>query len=193
VLSVTVGFLNSPLTDNWLGGLLDNETVLTAGIAHHDFSTIDAVISTVVVVASIGIGYLLFFLGRLPRGVTGRSRPANLGYTFLANRYYLDHLWSGVVVGGIKGPIARGAYWFNQNVIDGIVNAVGIGGTRVGEWTYKWIDQGAIDGTVNGLGLGAAESGGSLRQVIQTGRVQWYGSMLFGAVALLALALVIFV
>ena len=39
----------------------------------------------------------------------------------------------------------------------------------------------------------ASETGGGLRQVIQTGRVQWYGSMLFGAVALLALALVIFV
>jgi hypothetical protein len=46
---------------------------------------------------------------------------------------------------------------------------------------------------VNGLGLGAVESGGSLREAIQTGRVQWYGSILFGAVALLALALVIFV
>ena len=81
----------------------------------------------------------------------------------------------------------------NQNVIDGIVNAVGIGAKRTGEFVYKWIDQGVVDGTVNGLGLGASESGGGLRTVIQTGRVQWYGSILFGAVGLLALALVIFV
>ncbi|HVM51593.1 MAG TPA: NADH-quinone oxidoreductase subunit L [Acidimicrobiales bacterium] len=193
VLSVGVGFLNSPLTDMWLGGLIDNETVLTAGIAHHDFSVPDALVSTAVVLLALGLGYLLFFRDRLPKGVTERSKPALAGYTFLVNKYYLDHLWTGVVVGSIKGPIARGAYWLNQNVIDGVVNAAGIASRRSGEWVYKWIDQGAIDGTVNGLGLGASETGGSLRQVIQTGRVQWYGSILFGAVALLALALVIFV
>ena len=80
-----------------------------------------------------------------------------------------------------------------QNVIDAIVNGVAAGARRAGNWTYKWIDQGVIDGTVNGLGIGASETGGSLREVIQTGRVQWYGSLLFGAVALLALGLVIFV
>jgi hypothetical protein len=78
-------------------------------------------------------------------------------------------------------------------VLDGVVNGVGNGARRTGSWIYKWIDQGAIDGTVNGLGMGASETGGGLREVIQTGRVQWYGSMLFGAVAILALALVIFV
>jgi NADH-quinone oxidoreductase subunit L len=192
VLSVGVGFLNSPLTDNWLGGLLDNEMTLTAGVAHHDFELGAAAISTVVVLAALAIGYLLFFRDRLPKGVVQRNKAANAGYTFLVNKYYLDHLWTGIVVGSIKAPIARGAYWVNQRVIDGVVNAVGIAGRRAGDWVYKWIDQGAIDGTVNGLGLGASESGGSLREVIQTGRVQWYGSMLFGAVALLALALVIF-
>jgi NADH-quinone oxidoreductase subunit L len=192
-MSVIAGFLNSPLTDNWLGGLLENEMFFEAGVAHHDFSVPDALIATVVALAAIGLGYVLFFQDKLPRGVTERNKPARLGYTFLANKYYLDDLWTGGVVGSIKGPIARGAYWVNQNVIDGIVNAVGNGARITGNWIYKWIDQGAIDGTVNGLGLGASETGGSLRQVIQTGRVQWYGSMLFGAVALLALALVIFV
>ena len=193
VLSVGVGFLNSPLTDNWLGGLLDNQTVLGAGVAHHDFSVPDALLSTAVVVAALAVGYFAFFRDRLPKGVTERNKAAKAGYTFLLNKYYLDVLWTDVVVGSIKRPIARGAYWVNQNVIDGIVNAVGIGGKRLGDWVYKWIDQGVVDGTVNGLGLGATESGGGLREVIQTGRVQWYGSMLFGAVALLALALVIFI
>jgi NADH-quinone oxidoreductase subunit L len=193
VLSVGVGFLNSPLTDNWLGKLLESETILSAGVAHHDFSVADAALSTVVVLAALGVGFVLFFKDRLPKGVTERNKLAHAGYTFLANRYYLDHLWSGVVVGSIKSPIARAAYWVNQNVIDGVVNAAGVAGRVAGNWVYKWIDQGAIDGTVNGLGIGASESGGGLREVIQTGRVQWYGSMLFGAVALLALALVIFV
>jgi NADH-quinone oxidoreductase subunit L len=152
-----------------------------------------ALLSTAVVIGALLAGYALFFRDRLPKGLTQRSTPARLGYTFLVNKYYLDDLETGVVVGSIKGPIARAAYWVNQNVIDGVVNAVGIGGRKTGDFIYKWIDQGAIDGTVNGLGLGAEGTGGGLRSVIQTGRVQWYGSMLFGAVALLALALVIFV
>ena len=192
-MSVVTGFLNSPLTDSWLGRLIENETVLGAGVPEHKFSYSAAGISTAVVLGALAVGYVLFFRDRLPKGVTARSTPARLGYRFLVEKYYLDHLWSGVVVGSIKGPIARAAYWVNQNVIDAVVNGAGIAGRKVGDFTYRWIDQGAIDGTVNGLGLGASESGGSLRSVIQTGRVQWYGSMLFGAVALLALALVIFV
>jgi NADH-quinone oxidoreductase subunit L len=192
-MSIVTGFLNSPLTDFWLGGLLENEAFFAASVAHHDFSVADALISTVVVLSALGIGYLLFFKDKLPKGVTERNKLARAGYQLLVNKYYLDDLWTGVVVGSIKGPIARGAYWVNQNVIDAVVNGVGDGARRSGNWVYKWIDQGAIDGTVNGLGLGASETGGSLREVIQTGRVQWYGSLLFGAVALLALGLVIFV
>ena len=45
------------------------------------------------------------------------------GYTVLVNKYYFDHLYTDIIVGDIKGPIARASYWFNQNVIDGVVNA----------------------------------------------------------------------
>jgi NADH-quinone oxidoreductase subunit L len=190
VLSVGAGLLNAP-------GILkftewtDNETVLSAGVAHHAFDIGTAALSTVVVLVAIGIGYLLFFRDRMPKGLTGRSRAARAGYTFLSNRYYLDHVYTGGVVGGIKGPIARGAYWFNQKVLDAVVNAVGIGSRRAGAWVYKYIDQGAIDGAVNGSGIGAGGIGGGLRSIIQTGRVQWYGSLLFGATAAIALVLVI--
>ena len=134
----------------------------------------------------------MYFGGRLPKGVTQRNAAARAGYTFLDNRYYLDHVYTGGVVGGIKGPIARAAYWFNQNVLDGIVNGIGTGAAGLGRLVYKYIDQGAIDGAVNGSGYGAEGLGSAFRR-LQTGRVQQYGSLLFGATALLALALVAFV
>jgi NADH-quinone oxidoreductase subunit L len=162
---------------------------LTAKVPTHDFSIPAALLSTVVVLGALAVGALLWFGQRLPKGVTTRNPVARAGYTFLANRYYLDHLYTGVVVGGIKGPIARGAYWVNQNIIDGIVNGVATVATVGGRWMYKWIDQGAIDGSINGSGAGAEGLGGALRR-LQTGRVQQYGSLLFGATALLALALV---
>jgi NADH-quinone oxidoreductase subunit L len=123
--------------------------------------------------------------------VTERSRPARVGYAFLANRYYLDHLWTGVVVGSIKGPIAKAAYWFNQHVLDGIVNGVATVSRWVADWVYRNIDQRTIDGAVNGSGFASSGFGGFLRVVLQTGRVQQYGSLLFGATAVLALALIL--
>jgi NADH-quinone oxidoreductase subunit L len=194
VFAVFAGFLNAPglFGGEWFGRLIENDVYVAAHVKHWDFSVPAALISTAVVLGALAVGGLLWFGQRLPKGVTERNRGARAGYTFLANRYYLDHLWTGGVVGGIKGPIARATYWFNQNVLDGIVNGVGTTAKVGGAWIYKWIDQGAIDGTVNGSGTGAEGLGGSLRR-LQTGRVQQYGSLLFGATALLAIGLVIFV
>ncbi len=96
-----------------------------------------------------------------------------------------------MIVGGIKGPVARAAYWLNQRVIDGAVNAVGITSRAVGRFTYDVIDQKVVDGVVNGAGVGAEEGGGALR-VLQTGRVQQYAAFLFGAVVVMGGALVLF-
>jgi NADH-quinone oxidoreductase subunit L len=194
VFSVGAGLLNAPglFGGEWFGRLIENDVFLTAHVNTWDFSLTAAAISTAVVLGALATGFLLWFRQRLPKGVTERNKAARWGYSFLANRYYLDHLWTGGVVGSIKGPIARATYWFNQNVLDGIVNGVATVAKATGAFVYKWIDQGAIDGTVNGSGLGAEGLGGSLRR-IQTGRVQQYGSLLFGATALLAIGLVIFV
>jgi NADH:ubiquinone oxidoreductase subunit 5 (subunit L)/multisubunit Na+/H+ antiporter MnhA subunit len=109
----------------------------------------------------------------------------------LIEKYYLDRLFVDGVVGFIKGPLARGTYWTNQKIIDGIVNAVGVGAKIVGRFTYDVIDQKGVDGIVNGIGVSASETGGVLR-LVQSGRVQQYALMLFAAVGLLGLALIFF-
>jgi NADH-quinone oxidoreductase subunit L len=172
----------------------ENEVFVAAGIAHHEFDATAATLAavgTAAAVAGIALAYVLWLRGRLPAGLTRRNRAARAGYTFLANRYYLDHLYTGVVVGGIKGPIARAAYWVDQNVIDGIVNAFGIAARESGRWVYDHVDQKVVDGAVNGAGFGAQGFGGILR-TIQTGQVQQYGALLFGAAVLLGLGLAIF-
>ncbi len=76
-------------------------------------------------------------------------------------------------------------------MLDGTVDAVGKGGRRTGEWIYRYVDQGAIDGlAVNGSGKAASGTGGALRP-LQSGKVNQYGALLFGAAALGALVLVI--
>ena len=117
---------------------------------------------------------------------TQRARAP--GYRFLEKKYYLDDLYEKVIVGSIKGPIARGVYWFDQNVIDGVVNGAGTPGVR--DFAYDVIDQKVVDGAANGLAEVTGETGGLLRY-LQSGRVQRYALLLFAAVGLLSLALLI--
>ena len=159
-----------------------------------DFNIGLAALSVGIALTAIGIA-AAFWLGRKElkglRGLTERSPALKAGHTFLVNKYYLDRLYEGVIVAGIKGPIGRAAYWFNMNVIDGVVNGVGKGATVLGRVVYRDIDQLVVDGAVNGIAKETDQAGGLLRP-LQSGRVQRYALMLFAAVGLIALALAIF-
>jgi len=160
-------------------------------LEHADFDIGIAGISLLVVAVGIGIaGYLWFQREELGsfRGLTQRSRPARAVYRFLENKYYLDYLYENVIVDGIRNQIARASYWFNQNVIDGIVNGAGRGAARAGTLVYDVIDQQGVDGAINGIAAGTGDAGGAV-QTVQSGRVQRYALLLFAAVGLLSLAL----
>jgi NADH-quinone oxidoreductase subunit L len=146
------------------------------------------VLGTLAFVIGIGTAGVYYFrregrsLGIADRGL------AHAGYTFLVNKYYLDDLYTDGVVGSLKGPIAQAAYWFNQNVLDGIVNGAAAIAVATGRFTYNVIDQKVVDGAVNGLGVSAEAGGGALRTV-QTGKVQQYAAILFGALVVFGAAL----
>ncbi|MEY2581732.1 MAG: NADH-quinone oxidoreductase subunit, partial [Ilumatobacteraceae bacterium] len=124
------------------------------------------------------------------KGLTQRNPVLGAGYRFLVNKYYLDDLYEKVIVHGIAHPIAAAAYWTNQHLLDGMVNAVGIGGRKTGDWVYKNVDQRLVDGAVNGSGAVARGTGGAL-QPVQSGKVSLYGALLFGSAAVGALVLVL--
>ena len=188
--SVFAGFLNAPgieLFSKWT----ENTTVIAAGVAHHEFSIPLAFVGTLMGVLGIAAGWAYYARNLGPHRLTQRSRPALAGYRFLENKYFLDRLYTDMVVGGIKGPVARATYWINQNVIDGVLNGTAAVSRAVANFTYDVVDQKLVDGAVNGAGVGA-EEGGSVLRVLQTGRVQQYAAFLFGAVVLMGGALVLF-
>ncbi|HUW03163.1 MAG TPA: NADH-quinone oxidoreductase subunit L [Acidimicrobiales bacterium] len=154
-------------------------------IEHPEFSLATAVTSLVIVTVGWALAYAWYFKGLGPHGITQRNKLARAGHTLLVNKYYFDVLYTDVIAGSVKGPIARAANWFNQNVLDGIVNGAGIGARKSGEWVYRNIDQGIVDTIVNGSGATAEGTGEVFRQV-QTGKVQQYGVLLFAATAVLA-------
>ncbi len=198
VLSLTTGFLNNATSvfrvekfTEWVEASPIGGTF--PALVHAPFHWSDALLSIALAVLGALVGYFVC-VGVYERsalaGYTRRNKLAGAGYAFLWNKYYLDALYENVIVAGIKGPIAWASYWVNQNVIDAVVNGAGVGARRTGNWVYDNIDQKVVDGVVNGSGVVAEESGQALRPV-QSGRVQQYGALLFGAAAIGALILVI--
>ncbi len=123
-------------------------------------------------------------------GITERNKLFGAGHRFLVNKLYLDHLYEKVIVHGVAYPVSKAAYWFNQNIIDGVVDGAGRSTKRTGEWVYRNIDQRLVDGAVNASGMVANESGHAL-QPVQSGKVNHYGALLFGAAAVGAIVLIL--
>ena len=121
-------------------------------------------------------------------GIASRNGLAAAGHRVLEEKYYLDHLYTDVIAGGTKGPVARVAYWINQNILDGVVNVAGKISVAVGRFVYRFIDQGVVDATVNASGQTASGFGQYLRRT-QTGQVREYATLMFGAAVLLAAVL----
>ena len=158
--------------------------------SHPEFNVGIALISTAIGLAGIGAAYAWYFRGLGPHGITQRNKLARAGHRFLEEKYYFDRLYTDVIVGSVKGPIAKAAYWFNQKGIDGVVNTAGAVAVKSGRFVYEKIDQGVVDGLVNASGAAAEGSGQGLRH-IQTGRVQQYGALLFAGAAILAAVFIV--
>jgi NADH-quinone oxidoreductase subunit L len=194
IFSILAGLINAaPLGiekfNEWV-----QPRILFPVLEHAEFDYPKALIS--VSIAALGIGIAAYFWFRAEeqgplRNLTQRNALARAGYTFLENKYYLDYLYENIIVAGIKGSIARGVYWFDQHVIDKVVNATGAGARRLGVFIYDTVDQKVVDGAVNDIAEVTGETGGLLRY-LQSGRVQRYALLLFAAVGLLSLALLVF-
>jgi NADH-quinone oxidoreductase subunit L len=198
-LALVSGYLNAaPFHIEKFSAWLEGSIGLKPGEqipAGPEFSWMHAMPSIVLVLLGFAVSLFLclqvFGKETSPfKGLTSRNKLLGAGHTFLVNKYYLDALYEGVIVKAIAHPIAQAAYWVNQNVLDGIVNGVGIAGKRTGQWVYRNVDQRVVDGVVNGSGATARGAGGVLRPV-QSGKVSMYGALLFGAAAVGALVLVL--
>jgi NADH-quinone oxidoreductase subunit L len=193
VMSVVAGLFDAePFGIKAFAHWTSNEVLLMAKVPEVGFSSAAAALSVgIVLVAGAFAGYFYVREEFKLHGLTERSGLAKAGHEFLVNKYYLDHLYTGVIIKGIREPLAQGAYWFNQNVLDAVVNGVATNAKRVAGFVYGGVDQIGIDGAVNGVGAGAEGGGQSLR-TLQSGKVQQYAAILFAAAALLALGLVLF-
>src|SRR5437773_1253689 len=124
-----------------------------------------------VAVLGIALAWSIYATKRIPAERFTATRGGAFLHRMLARRYWIDDVYDAfgrnVVVG-----LARGLDWFDRNVIDGIVNAVGRGGMRVAVQSDVF-DRRVIDGAVNAVSLETIRTSWRLRQR-QTGQVQSY-------------------
>ncbi len=176
--TVTIGFLGFPI----IGPFQDWITV--PGHEQHGFHTLYNVVlpagATLVALAGIGLGFMLFMLRTWRVDLLGG--PFAWLYRFVANKYYLDDLYLNGIVRPIQYRVSSGTYWTNQRILDGIVNGAAWSTLALSRPTYAVIDQQVVDFAVNGAAGLTGYSGGLLRY-IQSGNVQRYAAVLFAAVA----------
>ncbi len=140
-----------------LSGYLANPTMGFLGVPAHGFSKFlgeaapdfnfgVAALSTSLALPGVGLATLMYQTRTIsPERVAGALRPAHV---LLTQRYYMDHLYEGLVVRrGLYRGLSRAMDWVDRHVVDGVVDVVG------------WI----------GLHLGRSLA------PLQTGQVQAYG------------------
>jgi NADH-quinone oxidoreductase subunit L len=107
------------------------------------------------IVASSAVGLLALALGTAlyRRGVPEREYLERFPpvWTTLQHKFFLDDLYEGVLVRAVTGVLAPATYWFDQRVLDGVINGTGLGTRRL----------------ARGL------------RYVQSGQAQWYAAALF--------------
>jgi len=137
------------------------------------------------------VSYLIYFRDADTQQARDRVRIPVL-WPLLENKYYLDDLYLAVLVNPIKGPIARAVNWTNSYLIDGIVNGAGIVARYAARIVYGGLDQKGIDLAINTAAIVTGSAGEQARR-LQTGKVQHYAAMTVAGLALLVIAIVIFI
>ncbi len=176
--TIGVGLLGSPQL-----GAVFGQWVFFEEIHEAVFLPWVALLSTAGALLGLAAGFLLY---RDRKERDPLQAPMGPIWHVLQHRYYVDAFYMWAIVYPVRDGLSGAVNWFNQTVIDGVVNGVAAAARGFG-LIVAWFDRTVIDGVVNGVGEGAGRSGNVLKQ-LQSGNVQWYAVGLF--VGVIALAVV---
>jgi NADH-quinone oxidoreductase subunit L len=176
--TIGVGFLGAPQL-----GAVFGQWVFFEEIHDAVFVPWIAVVSTIGALGGLAVGYVMYRERQAEDPLESKLGPL---WGVFQHRYYIDDFYMRRIIYPVRDTWSKGVYWFNQNVLDGIVNGAA-SVSRGLAVLVMWFDRTVIDGIVNGTGRSARRSGRGLKY-LQTGNVQWYAVALF--VGVLALTIV---
>jgi NADH-quinone oxidoreductase subunit L len=150
-----------------------NEAAFQSALHHetHHVHTIAMIASLVIAGGGIAFAFLRFGRSNAPGQQISWDEPRGIN-AFLFNRWYQDNLYEKYFPVGLTMLLSKVMAWFDQNIIDGIVN--GVAAVTVGLARFSGaFDTYVVDGIVNFL-AGITQFFGLLFRQLQTGRVQTY-------------------
>ena len=134
--------------------------------------------------AGIALAWAVYGTRRIPATTFTRTPARAFLHGMLTNRYWIDDAYDAFGSRAVAG-FGRLVDWFDRNVVDGIVNAVGRG-TVTAAAVSDAFDRKVIDGAVNSISLETVRSSLSLR-TRQTGQVQSYAWVIVIGIAVIVL------
>jgi NADH-quinone oxidoreductase subunit L len=136
-------------------------------------------------VGGIALGAFLYGTGAgaaLRAKVRGPLAPV---FTVWRAKYWIDEIYWATFVAG-SNAVSRMLAWWDRNVVDGVVNAVGRIAVRVGD-AAGWTDREIVDGQFVHGAAGVATGLGSAFSTMQGGKVRVYLYQAVLATAVVAL------
>ena len=111
-----------------------------------------SLMATVVSLAGIGAAYVVYGAKWLSAEALGRTfKPV---YILLSRRYFIDDLYERVLVGAVfYGGVCRVLNWFDQTVVDGVVNSVAWVGRSTGRVVAR-VQTGQLQTSAAGIAVG---------------------------------------
>ncbi len=140
-----------------------------------------ALVGTVAALVGIVFAWMLY----TPRKERDPLRVLGPAWTLLERRFYIDDFYMAAIIYPVRDKLSAAVYWFNQHILDGVVNGAGVATRGLGQ-LVNLFDRGVIDRGVNGI-AGTAGATGGLLKYIQSGNVQRYMAFLFVGVLVLAI------
>jgi len=161
---------------HWLNPVVGKDIAVIHGAAPHAGHHLDPIeYVTMVISVAVAVGGIFLARAMYKTKTMSPDRVAELVggrlYRTVSNKYYVDEIYQVVFINSLLW-VTRAAAWFDQNVIDFIVNGAATVTTWI-SWLDGLFDSYVVDGAVNGVATVSAFFGGRVRR-LQTGSINGY-------------------
>ena len=135
VLSIGVGFVNSPIGDYWL-----SQFITYPGAVHHAANPVIIIVSSLLAIGGIVLAYLIYQKQAISADAL-KERYAT-AHRILTNKYYIDEGYAFLIDNCID-KVAAFMFWFDTKIVNGFINLLARCTGKLGD-LLKYTEDGQV-------------------------------------------------